>query len=297
MSDKPAPTDNSAPDEPEQSSSAAQSVRRGPEAAARDMGARPAVILVRPQLGVNIGTAMRAMANFGLDELVLVAPREGWPNRHADAAASKAQDKIRRLAVCSDVPGAIGQFNWVCATTARQRDLATPVLTPVQMVREAARRLAQGQRVAVLFGPERSGLTNDDIALVDATVMIPVRPDFASLNLGQAVLLIAYEWMRQAGEEASSLGRVSTYEKPRTSGFHAQTGAPATKAELMGFFEHLEGALDERGFLYPPEKRPNMVRNIRAMFSRMGITEPEVKTLRGIVAALVQGKGPWRRSP
>jgi tRNA/rRNA methyltransferase len=275
----------------------ADNEQRGPEAAAGEMGARPAVILVRPQLGVNIGTAMRAMANFGLDELLLVAPREGWPNPHADAAASKAQTRIKRLSVCDDVPAAISEFNWVCATTARQRDLATPVLTPQQMVKEAHRRLAEGQRVGILFGPERSGLTNDDIVQVDATVMIPVRPDFASLNLGQAVLLIAYEWMRQAGEDASSLGRVSTFEKPRRSGFHAQTGRPATKEELIGFFEHLESALDANGFLYPPEKRPNMVRNIRAMFSRMGITEREVKTLRGIVAALVQGKGPWRRSP
>ena len=270
---------------------------RGPANAAGQMGARPAIILVRPQLGVNIGTAMRAMANFGLDELLLVAPREGWPNPHAEAAASKAQDRIRPPELYDDVPAAIGKFNWVCATTARQRDLTTPVLTPQQMVHEIARRLEDGQRCAILFGPERSGLTNDDIALVDATVMIPVRPDFASLNLGQAVLLIGYEWLREAASHAASLGRVSTYEKPRMPGFQAQTARPATKAELIGFFEHLETALDERGFLYPPEKRPNMVRNIRAMFSRMGITEPEVKTLRGIVAALIHGKGRWRRSP
>ena len=267
---------------------------RGPQVAAK-MGARPAIILVRPQLGVNIGTAMRAMANFGLDEMRIVAPREGWPNPHVEAAASKAQSRMRSLELYDDVPAAIAEFNWVCATTARQRDLTTPVLTPREMVAEIARRQDLGEKCAVLFGPEKSGLTNDDVVLADATVMIPVRPDFASLNLAQAVLIVAYEWMNHVG--TATLGRVSTYEKPRDSGFHPQIGRAATKDELMGFFEHLEGALDAQGFLYPPEKRPTMVRNIRSMFTRMGATEPEVKTLRGIVAALIQSKGPWRRSP
>lgn len=255
--------------------------------------AQPVMILVRPQLGVNIGTAMRAMANFGLDNMRLVAPREGWPNPHADAAASKAEKKVVVSADYPDVPAAIGDLHWVCATTARQRDLAIPILTPEEMIAEIMRRQGEGQHCGVMFGPERSGLTNDDLAVADAAVMIPVRPDFASLNLGQAVLLIAYEWMRKAGQ--GTLGRVSTYEKPRQSGFHAQTSRPARREDLIGFFEHLESALDEQGFLYPPEKRPTMVRNIRSMFSRMGATDSEVKTLRGIVAALVQGKGPWRR--
>jgi tRNA/rRNA methyltransferase len=259
---------------------------RGPEAVPK-MGPRPAVLLVRPQLGVNIGTAMRAMANFGLDELRLVAPREGWPNPYADAAASKAEGRVTVSADYPDLPAAIGEFNWVCATTARQRDLTIPIYTPEQMVREMASRIDAGERCAVMFGPEKSGLTNDDIAVADAAVMIPVRPDFASLNLGQAVLLIAYEWMRLTGE--GTLGRVSTYEKPRNTGFQSTTSRPATREELFMFFDHLEKELDGKGFLFPPEKRPSMVRNIRMMFARMGATEAEVRILRGIVAALVQG--------
>lgn len=270
----------------------AEDKARGPQTAG-ELGPRPTIMLVRPQLGVNIGTAMRAMANFGLDDLRLVAPREGWPNPHADAAASKAQERVQVNAGFSDLPAAISDINWVCATTARQRDLAIPVLTPEQMAEQIAQRLADGQRCAVLFGPERSGLTNDDLSLADAAVMIPVRPDFASLNLGQAVLLIAYEWMRHNG--GHTLGRVSTYEKPRAAGYHAASSRPAKKSELQGFFDHLERELDAGGFLYPPEKRPTMLRNIRIMFTRMSATEAEVKTLRGIVAALVQGKGPWRR--
>lgn len=259
---------------------------RGPTAVPK-MGPRPAVLLVRPQLGVNIGTAMRAMANFGLDELRLVAPREGWPNPHADAAAARAEGRVTVLADYPDLPAAIGEFNWVCATTARQRDLTIPIYTPEQMVREMARRINAGERCAVMFGPEKCGLTNDDIAVADAAVMIPVRPDFASLNLGQAVLLIAYEWVRLTGE--GTLGRVSNYEKPRSTGFQSTTSRPATREELLMFFEHLEKELDGMGFLFPPKKRPSMVRNIRMMFTRMGATEAEVRTLRGIVAALAQG--------
>ena len=156
-------------------------------------------------------------------------------------------------------------------------------------------RIASGQRCAILFGPERTGLEQSEIANADALVMAPVNPNFASLNLAQAVLLLAYEWMRQSG--GGTLGRVTTYERPLQSGPRSRGAAPATKEQLIGFYEHLETELDRMGFLHPPAKRPTMVQNLRSMFARMEASEQEIRTLRGIVKALVHGKGPGRRLP
>ncbi len=186
-------------------------------------------------------------------------------------------------------------LNWVCATTARQRDLAKPVLTPEQAVAEMRRRIGLGQRCGILFGPERNGLETEEIANADAAVMAPVNPNFASLNLAQAALLLSYEWMK--GGTAGTLGRVTTYEQPLEPGLRTRGSPPATKEELLGFFEQLEGALEAQGFFTPPEKRPTMVQNMRTMFTRMGATEQEIRTLRGIVKALVHGKPRGRRSP
>lgn len=265
-------------------------IRRAGEPGAPDTmaGESPVVLLVRPQLADNIGMVARAMANFGLEELRLVEPRDGWPNEKARIAASGANYIIDGATASPDLPGALAGLNWVCATTARQRDLAKPVLTPEQAVAEMRRRLAEGQRCGVMFGPERNGLETDDVANADAVVMAPVSSNFASLNLAQAVLLVSYEWMKQSGR--GSIGRVTTYEAPLQPGPRNRGSPPATKEELIAFFEHLEGELDQKGFFNPGHKRPSMVQNLRSMFTRMEATQQEIRTLRGIVKALVHPK-------
>ncbi len=246
--------------------------------------AAPVVLLIAPQMADNIGMVARAMANFGLEELRLVAPRDGWPNEKARAAASGANFVIEEATAHATTEAAIGDLHWICATTARQRFMAKPVMTPAEAAAEMGRRIAAGQRVGMLFGAERQGLENDDIALSDAIVMAPVNPRFASLNLAQAVLLMGYEWMKES--ERGTLGRVTTFEAPRESGLVMKGSLPATKEQLIGFFGHLESELDQAGFLKPPDRASVMIRNIRTMFERMEATEQEVRTLRGIVAAL-----------
>jgi tRNA/rRNA methyltransferase len=258
-------------------------------------GQAPAILLMEPQLADNIGMVARAMANTGLDELRLIAPRDGWPNEKARIAASGANYVVDDGVAVETLADAIGDLNWVAATTARQRDLRKPVLTPEQLVAEMRRRIAEGQRCGILFGRERNGLETDEVAVCDAVVMIPVNARFASLNLAQAVLLIGYEWMRQ--HEQASLGRVTTYETPLAPGLNVGASRPATKEEMLGLYEHLERELERLGFFNPPEKRQTMVRNIRSMLARMEATEQEVRTLRGIVAALAQGKGRARKAP
>lgn len=258
-------------------------------------GETPAVILVEPQLADNIGMVSRAMANFGLDELRLVAPRDGWPNEKARIAASGANYVIDDAAAYATFEDSIGDLNWVAATTARQRDLRKPVLTPEQTVAELRTRIARGERCGIIFGRERNGLETDEIAQADAIVMIPVNSRFASLNLAQATLILGYEWMRTS--DAASLGRVTTYERPVETGLYLNADRPATKEELQGLYTHLERELERLGFFNPPHKRPTVVRNIRTMLARMNATEQEVRTLRGIVATLAQGKGHGRKSP
>ena len=253
----------------------------------------PAIILVEPQLADNIGMVGRAMANFGLSELRLVNPRDGWPNEKARIAASGATFIIDDAQFYPDFESALRDCTYVLATTARQRDLAKPVLTPEQAVAQLRQRIARGQRCGIVFGRERNGLETSEIASADAIVMAEVDKTFASLNLAQSVLLIAYEWLKQSG--TGSLGRVTTYEKALESGVHNRGFLPASKEELFGFFDHLEAELATMGFFSPPEKRPTMVQNLRSMFTRMEATQQEVRTLRGIVKALVHGKGPGRR--
>ena len=255
----------------------------------------PTLILVRPQLADNIGMVARAMANFGLDDLRLVQPRDGWPNEKARAAASGANYVIDATEAFDGLEQAVADMHFVCATTARQRDLAKPVLTPEQAATEIRRRMEAGEKCAILFGPERAGLETDEVAIADAVVMVPVNPRFASLNLAQAVLLLGYEWLKET--ERGTLGRVTTYETALTAGLQTRGSAPASKEQLLGFFEHIEGELDRLGFFNPPHKRQTVVRNMRTMFSRMGATSQEVRTLRGIVATLSRGKGPGRKVP
>jgi len=243
----------------------------------------PTMILVAPQLGQNIGFAARAMANFGLAELRLVTPRDGWPSEKARAAAAGADSIIDAARVYPDLASAVADLTFVLATTARPRSMVKPVLTLEGAARALSARGGRGERTAVLFGPERSGLDNDAISLADAIVTAPVNPSFASLSLPQTVLLVAYEWLQAQG---STLGRARTCDGPATEGLDIGKTRPANRAELFGLFEHLESELDRSGFLGPPEKRPNMVRAIRNMFHRMGLTEQDVSTWRGIVASL-----------
>ena len=250
--------------------------------------AAPVVVLIRPQLADNIGRVARAMANFGLEELRIVDPRDGWPNEKARIAASGANFIIDAAQSYATFDQGVAGLNWVCATSARQRDLAKPVLTPEQAIAEMRERLAAGQRCGILFGPERNGLETLEIANADALVMAPVNPNFASLNLAQAVLLSSYEWMKQAG--GGTLGRVTTYEQPVQPGLRLRGSVPAGKDDLLALFDHLEAELEAQGFFSSPEKRPSVMQNIRSMFTRMGATEQEIRTLRGIVKALVHGK-------
>lgn len=247
-----------------------------------------AVVLVEPQLGDNIGAAARAMANFGLTDLRLVAPRDGWPSERARKAASGADGVIDRARLFDTVRDAVADLHYVAATTARPRDMVKPVLSPESAVREMLGRSAEGEACGVLFGRERWGLDNEEVALADAIVMAPVDPAFASLNLAQSVLLVAYEWMKQGS--AGGLGRATTFDGPGQEGLSFGHKRPATREALYGFFDHLERELDTFGFLRPPEKRPIMVRSIRNMFHRMGATEQDVSTLRGIVTALTRGR-------
>jgi tRNA/rRNA methyltransferase len=253
-------------------------------------GGAPTIILVKPQLGENIGFAARAMANFGLTDLRLVDPRDGWPSEKAHAAAAGAAYVVEGAKLYDSVESAVAEINYLLATTARPREMVKTVLSPESAAAELRRRVSAGERTGVLFGPERSGLDNDTIALADAILTAPVSADFASLSLPQAVLLFGYEWLKGKGAPPP-LGRVTSFDGPATEGIAAPDTRPATREELFGLFAHLEAELDRTGFLYPPEKRPSMVRAIRNMFHRMGATEQDVRTWRGIVASLAERSG------
>lgn len=233
----------------------------------------PVIILVEPQLGENIGMVARAMANFGLSELRLVNPRDGWPNEKARAAASRADHVIDAVSVHSTLEEAIGDLNRVAATTARARDMQKPVLGPAEAVDVLKARIAKGERTGILFGRERWGLENEEIALADEIITFPVNPAFASLNIAQAVLLMAYEWMRDAPDAVHAAGSDLSL-------------APADREDLTGLISHLESALDEAHYFYPPEKRESLELNLRNLLVRAEFSQPEIHTLRGVVAAL-----------
>jgi len=234
----------------------------------------PVIILVEPQLGENIGMAARAMFNCGLTELRLVRPRDGWPSTRARRAATGAACVVEDARVFATAAAAVADLNHVMAASARRRDMVQRVLTPRAAGLELHRLAATGARTGVLFGPERQGLDNDDMALTEAAIEAPLNPAFSSLNLSQAVLLVAYEWLI-AGDD--------TPVEILTEG----ASRPASKADLLGLFDHLEGELDKCGFLRVREKRPVMVRNIRNSFQRARLMEHEVRALRGIIACLV----------
>ena len=238
----------------------------------------PAIILSEPQLGENIGACARAMANFGLTDLRLVNPRDGWPNEKAEAMAAGAAGLIGNARVFDSVEHAIGKLQLVYASTARDRTMAKPVLTPGEAARRLREAAANGIATGLLFGNERAGLTNDEVALGDCIVTIPTEASgFASLNLGQAVLLLGYEWFK-AGDD--------------TPPEHIDHGIqlPASREELVLLFEHLEDELEKGGFLFPPGNRPGMIRNLRSILHRAELTDQEVRTLRGVIVALTKGK-------
>ncbi|TDR93117.1 RNA methyltransferase [Enterovirga rhinocerotis] len=235
----------------------------------------PAIILVEPQMPQNIGMAARAMANFGLAELRLVAPREGWPHPDASGPAAGADHILEPARAFPTTAAAIGDLHFVLATTARSRGQMKRVLGPEEALAELARRAAAGERTGILFGRERTGLENDDVSLADAILTFPVDPAHASLNLAAAVMLAGYEWTRAVG---------------RGLPFDAQDEArPAAREAVTGLFAAVEEALDEAGF-YPPAKKPVMVRNMRDMFHRMQMREQDVRTWRGAVRALVEAR-------
>ena len=246
----------------------------------------PLVVLAHPQLGENIGTAARAMANFGLHELRLVAPRDGWPNEKAVTASSGANWILQGAIVYDDVASSLADMNYVYATTARPRDMTKEVITPEQAGHDMRQRVARGERVALLFGRERWGLSNDEVSLADIIVTAPVNPAFASINIAQAVLLMGYEWFK---ENAGSLGQQSP-ELAALKGPGLQTPSTrlATKDELYGFFDHLEKELDDAGFFKTDKKKPTMLLNIRNMFGRAQLTEQEIRSLRGMVSSLTR---------
>ncbi len=234
----------------------------------------PAIVLVEPQLGENIGTAARAMANFGLSDLRVVNPREGWPNERAVAAASRAP-VIDAARIYGTVAEAVADLNFLYATTARSREVAKPVVGPRAAAEATRSRIAAGAGVGILFGRERSGLTNEEVSLADAILTLPVDPGFSSLNVAQSVLIVAYEW-RLSGLAGEAAGLP----------FDGGIARAAPRAELLRMFEHFEGALDRASFFRPPEKRGHMVLALRSMLQRAGLTEQEVRTLRGVIAAL-----------
>ncbi len=247
-----------------------------PESGAEPAGrVPPVVVLVETQMGENIGAAARAMANFGLRELRLVKPRDGWPNDKARAAASRGDAIIDEVRLFDTLAEAIADLELVWATTARPHDIAKAVDSPAVAAVEMGAASARGARVGVVFGREKWGLTSDEVGLADRICTVPVDPTFASLNVAQAVILVAYEWRRVVLGDAAWTPFGEKERSPQ-----------ASKADVFGFFAHLERALDRVEFFRPEHKRDHMVRNLRQIFQKARLSEQEVRTLRGMVAAL-----------
>ena len=237
---------------------------------------QPYFVLVRPQMGENIGASARAMWNFGLEQMRVVAPRDGWPSTRAVAMASGAGRLLDAAQHFDGVSQAVGDTSFVFATTARGRGLTKPILAPEEAMRQAAEKIAQGQKVAVLFGPERAGLENEDIAGANALISVPVNPDFPSLNLAQCVLLMAYEWRRAQGQV-----ELARMELAKTQ------WADAIEVEKLA--QHYEERLEDAGFFFPEAKAPGMKVNLRNMWSRFSLTRADVQMLHGVLRQLVRG--------
>jgi tRNA/rRNA methyltransferase len=238
---------------------------------------QPAFILVRPQMGENIGAAARAMWNFGLDHMRVIAPRDGWPNERAVALASGAGRLLDNAGLLQTTQEALRDCTYVFATTARQRGLTKPIVTPERAMEQARAIHAEGGKVGVLFGPERAGLGNEDIVLANAIISVPVNPDFASLNLGQCVLLTAYEWRRATEEIVAEVMELAGTEF-----------ASGLEVEKLG--DHFEERLTDAGFFFPEAKAESMRLNLRNMWSRLPLTRADVQTLHGVLRQMVRWK-------
>ncbi|THD36006.1 MAG: RNA methyltransferase [Sphingomonas sp.] len=234
------------------------------------MTEQPVIVLVRPQLGENIGKAARAMLNFGLTEMRLVTPRDGWPNPAAGPAASGADVVLEQARVFDSVADAVADCPHVYATTVRKRGVTKPVITPEVAAQDI--HAAPG-RSAILFGPERSGLETDDVAVAREIVTVPINPDFGSLNLAQAVILVAYEWSKH----------VALAQPPETD-----LPLPAPQAELDGMIEQLDAMLVESGFYFPPDRTPVTRRTLRTLLTKPGWSSQEVRTVRGVLSAIAK---------
>ena len=230
---------------------------------------KPVIVLVRPQLGQNIGKAARAMLNFGLTEMRLVSPRDGWPNPDAGPAASGADIVLEQARLFDSVADAIADCSLVFASTVRRRDLVMPVAGPQQMAEQIA---ATTSRSAILFGPERSGLETEDVALANAIVTVPINPEFGSLNLAQAVILLAYEWSRQ-----------SALAQPTVKALEP----PAPHGELEGLIAQVDQELEAKGYFHPPSRAEATRNTLRTIFTKTGWSSREIKAIRGVVRALV----------
>jgi tRNA/rRNA methyltransferase len=238
---------------------------------------QPAFILVRPQMGENIGAAARAMWNFGLDHMRVISPRDGWPNERAVALASGAGRLLDNAGLFETTQEALRDCTYVFATTARQRGLTKPIVTPERAMAQAREIHAQGGKVGVLFGPERAGLENEDIVLANAIISVPVNPEFASLNLGQCVLLTAYEWRRATEEIVAEV-----MEMARTDF--------ATGLEVEKLGDHFEERMEAAGFFFPEAKAESMRLNLRNMWARLPLTRADVQILHGVLRQMVRWK-------
>ena len=235
---------------------------------------QPVIVLVRPQLGENIGKAARAMLNFGLADLRLVAPRDGWPNPSAGPAASGADVVLENAKVYETVAEAVADCGHVYATTVRKRGVTKPVVTPEFAARDMR---ADHGRAAILFGRERSGLDVEDVALARTIITVPINPEFGSLNLAQAVILVAYEWSK--GEKLASPPAV-------------ELDPPAPQEEFEGMYAQLDAMLETTGFFYPPDRVPTTKRTLRSLLTKPGWTVYELRTFRGVLSALAGKKQP-----
>jgi tRNA/rRNA methyltransferase len=230
----------------------------------------PVIVLVRPQLGQNIGKAARAMLNFGLTEMRLVSPRDGWPNAEAGPAASGADSVLEQAQIFESVADAVADCANVYATTVRRRGVTKPVVTPDEAAAEI--HAAQG-RSAILFGPERSGLETEDVAIARSILTVPINPEFGSLNLAQAVILVAYEWSK--GQALAQPPAVDI-------------DPPASQFELDGMIEQLDTMLEGAGYFFPPDRAPTTRRMLRTLFTKPSWNSQEVRTVRGILTAFAK---------
>jgi tRNA/rRNA methyltransferase len=243
------------------------------------MNNKPAILLIRPQLVENIGTSARAMMNCNLSEMRIVNPRDPWPlvspqKERISAASSGADEVLNNAKMFDDTPAAIADLQVVYATTARPRDMIKEVVTPRQAITEIMDHIREGRKVGLMFGPERTGLTNEEIVCAEKIIQVPANPEFSSFNLAQCVLIMAYEWLM-----ATSTAPASAMDLGKTR--------PATREELFNLFDHLERDLESGGFFTTPELKPTMVQNLRNALTRAQLTEQEVRTWHGIVTALV----------